>query len=99
MVVFVVAIVAAVAIPTSDLANAKCAVVGSQTDNQSLPGAISAAALGAYGYGTATVWRSPSSLSASDTPFCLVVTSSAGAKYYATDQPGVSAANVAPAGC
>jgi type IV pilus assembly protein PilA len=83
----------------SDLTNAKSAVVGFETDNQSRPGLINAATLGAYGYTTTTIGWSPSPPSASDTAFCLVLTSSAGAKYYATDQLGVSAANVAPAGC
>jgi len=113
VVVLVVAILAAVAIPVyvgiqanakdgvakSDLANAKSAVVGYQTDNQSLPGAINAAALGAYGYRTTTVAWSPSPPPAAASAFCLVITSSAGTKYYATDQLGVSSANVAPAGC
>ena len=57
MVVTVVALLAAVAIPVyvGVQANAKSAVVGYQTDNQSLPGAINAAALGAHGYRTTTV--------------------------------------------
>ena len=88
VVVLVVAILAAAAIPTSYLANAKSAVVGYQTDNPSLPGAINAAALGAYGYRTITVAWSPSQPPASVSAFCLVITSSAGTKYYAADQLG-----------
>ena len=58
VVVLVVAIPAAVAIPVyvEIQANAKSAIVGYRTDNQSLPGAINAAALGAYGCRTTTEW-------------------------------------------
>ena len=58
VVVTVVALLAAVAIPVyvGILANAESAVVGYQADNQSLPGAINAAALGAYGCRTTTEW-------------------------------------------
>ena len=69
--VLVFAILAAVAVPVyvGIQANAKSAVVGYQTDNQTLPGAINPAELGAYLYGTTTVRWSPSPPSASDTLF------------------------------
>ena len=112
VIIIIIGVLAAIAVPVylgiqrnakdsaakSDLANAKTAVVGYETDNQSLPGAIDAATLASYGYSTTSVdWAS--SPPAASAAFCLVMTSATGNKFYATDLLGVGAANDAPTGC
>jgi hypothetical protein len=83
----------------SALTDAKNAVVGYRTDKQALPAVIDAATLGYYGYSNTVVDWSPSPPSAASTSFCLVVASSTGNRFYATDLLGVSTANASPAGC
>ncbi|WP_394769912.1 type IV pilin protein [Lacisediminihabitans sp.] len=113
VVVLIIGILAAVALPVymslqgnardsaakSDLAGAKIAVIGYETDKRAFPTAIDGATLGRYGYTSTTVDWSTSLAPATGTSFCLVATSSTGNKFYATDVLGVGAPNAAPAGC
>lgn len=110
VVVIIIGVLAAIAIPvyigvqnsakdsstTSDLTNAKIAVVAYYTANQSMPPSINSATLANYGY-TGSGVTDNSSATATSTAFCLTATSGSGTAFYITASG--AATSTKPSGC
>lgn len=110
VVVIIIGVLAAIAIPvyigvqnsakdsstTSDLTNAKIAVVAYYTANQAMPAKIDSATLANYGY-TGSGVTDNSSTTATSTAFCLTATSGSNTVFYITASS--AATSTKPSGC
>ena len=115
VVVIIIGVLAAIAIPvyigvqnsakdsaaSSDLTNAKIAVVAYYTANNKMPTAIDTATLKDYGYTASSgqVVADASAATATASAFCLSTTSGSGSKWYVTQSGAPVTATAAPSGC